>query len=144
MNSHAHVILELPAPKEVSMIWDLNLPASFNSQAFARCTRNRERQSATNTPSYRCCPGYLFSSSASCATLPVHCSSPVLNPVALKVQIPMLKTAPRWQPTDPALANSYTGRRSYCKCSSAAHRRLPASTKIEAGPNSRAWLYGRG
>ena len=32
MNSHAHVILELPAPKEVSMIWDLNLSASFSSQ----------------------------------------------------------------------------------------------------------------
>ena len=91
MNSHAHVILELPAPKEVSMIWDLNLSASFNSQAFSRCTRNRERQSATNTPSYRCCPGSIFCSSASCATLPVHRSSPVLNPVALKVQIPMLK-----------------------------------------------------
>ena len=24
MNSHAHVILELPAPKEVSNFWDLN------------------------------------------------------------------------------------------------------------------------
>ena len=35
MNSHAHVILELPAPKEVSMIWDLNLSASFSSQAFS-------------------------------------------------------------------------------------------------------------
>ena len=23
MNSHAHVILELPAPKEVSLLWDL-------------------------------------------------------------------------------------------------------------------------
>jgi hypothetical protein len=32
MSSHAHVILELPAPKEVSMIWDLNLSASFSSQ----------------------------------------------------------------------------------------------------------------
>ena len=34
MNSHAHVILELPAPKEVSMISDLNLSASFSSQDF--------------------------------------------------------------------------------------------------------------
>ena len=36
MNSHAHVILELPEPKEVSMIWDLNLSASFSSQDFSR------------------------------------------------------------------------------------------------------------
>ena len=34
---------------------------------------------------------FLFSSTASCATLPVHRSSPVLNAVELKVQIPMLK-----------------------------------------------------
>ncbi len=27
MNSHAHVILQLRAPKEVSIIWDLNLSA---------------------------------------------------------------------------------------------------------------------
>ena len=71
MNSHAHVILELPAPKEVSMIWDLNLSASFSSQDFSRFTRSRDRQSATNTPSYRCCPGSLLSSSPSSATLPV-------------------------------------------------------------------------
>ena len=25
MNSHAHAILELPAPKEVSILWDLTL-----------------------------------------------------------------------------------------------------------------------
>ena len=55
MNSHAHVILELPAPKEASMIWDLNLSGSCSSQDFSRFTRSRERQSATNTPSYRCC-----------------------------------------------------------------------------------------
>ena len=91
MNSHAHVTLELPAPKEVSMIWDLNLSASFSSQDFSRFTRSKERQSATNTPSYRCCPGSLLSSSASCATLPVHRSSPALNAVELKFQIPMLK-----------------------------------------------------
>ncbi len=54
-------------------------------------TRSRERQSTTNTPSYRCCPVSILSSSASCATLPVHRSSPALNAVALKVQIPMLK-----------------------------------------------------
>ena len=91
MNSHAHVILELPAPKEASFIWDLNLSAYSSSQDFSRFTRSRERQSATNRPSYRYCPGSLFSSSASCATLPVHRSSPALNAVALKVQIPMLK-----------------------------------------------------
>ena len=34
---------------------------------------------------------FLFSSTASCATLPVHRSSPALNAVELKVQIPMLK-----------------------------------------------------
>ena len=90
MNSHAHVILELPEPKEVSMIWDLNRSASFSSKDFSRCTRRRERQSATNTPSYRCCPGSIFTSSASCVTLPVHRSSPALNAVELKVQIPML------------------------------------------------------
>ena len=50
MNSHAHVILELPAPKEVSIIWDLNLSASFSSQDFSRFTRSRERQSAISTP----------------------------------------------------------------------------------------------
>ena len=44
MNSHAHVILELPAPKEVSMIWDLNLSASFSGQDFSRFTRSRERE----------------------------------------------------------------------------------------------------
>ncbi len=42
MNSHAHVIQELPAPKEVIMIWDLNLSASFSSHAFSRFTRERE------------------------------------------------------------------------------------------------------
>jgi hypothetical protein len=57
---HAHVILELTAPKEVSMIWDLNRSASFSSQDFSSFTRSRDRQSATNTPSYRCCPGSLF------------------------------------------------------------------------------------
>ncbi len=94
MNSHAHVTLELPAPKEVRMIWDLNLSASFSCQNFSRFTKSRDRQSATNTPSYRCCPGslfFLFSSAASCATLPVHRSSPALNAVGLPVQIPMRK-----------------------------------------------------
>ena len=43
MNSHAHVILELPAPKEVSMIWDLNLSASFRGQERQR-ERERERE----------------------------------------------------------------------------------------------------
>jgi hypothetical protein len=41
------------------MIWDLNLAAFFSSQAFSSFTRGRDRQSATNTPSYRCCPGLL-------------------------------------------------------------------------------------
>ncbi len=41
MNSHAHVVLELPAPKEVSMIWDLNLPASFSSQPDRGESRGR-------------------------------------------------------------------------------------------------------
>ena len=38
MNLHAHAILELPAPKEVSMIWDLNLYVSFSKE------RERERE----------------------------------------------------------------------------------------------------
>jgi hypothetical protein len=94
MNSHAHVILELPAPKNVSNFWNLHLSASFSSQGFSRVTRSRDRQSATNTPSYRCCPGFLFSlfsSTASCAILPVHRFSPALNAVALRVQVPMIK-----------------------------------------------------
>ena len=92
MTSHAQAILELPAPKEVSMIWDLNLSASFSSQHFSRFTRSRDRKSATNTPSYRCCPGSLLSSSPRCATPPEHRSSPALNAVTLKVQIPMLQS----------------------------------------------------
>ena len=92
MSSHAHVILEVPAPKEVSSFWDLNLSASFSSQGVSRFTRSRDRQSATNTPSYRCCPGSLLSSSPSCATLPVHHSSPALKPVTLKVQLPMFQS----------------------------------------------------
>ena len=35
---------------------------------------------------------FLFSSKASCATLPVHRSSPALNALELKVQIPMLQS----------------------------------------------------
>ena len=35
---------------------------------------------------------FLFSSTASCATLPVHRSSPALNALELKVQIPMLQS----------------------------------------------------
>ena len=54
-------------------------------------TRSRDRQSASNTPSYQCCPGSLLTSSASCTTLPVERSSPALNAVALKAQIPMLR-----------------------------------------------------
>ncbi len=34
MNSHAQVIVELPASKEGSMIGDLNLSASFCSKDF--------------------------------------------------------------------------------------------------------------
>jgi hypothetical protein len=44
MNSHAHAILELPAPKEVSNFWDLNLSAFFSSQDFSRFTREREER----------------------------------------------------------------------------------------------------
>ncbi len=92
MNSHAHAILEPPAPNEVSNFWDSNLSAAFSGQDFSRFTRSRRRQSATNTPSYRSCPGSLLSSSPSCATLPVHRSSPALKPVTLKVRIPMLQS----------------------------------------------------
>ena len=63
----------------------------MNSHALqdcSRCTRSSERQSATNTPSYRCCPGSLFSSTTSCATLPVHRSSPALNAVEVKSSDP--------------------------------------------------------
>ncbi len=99
MNSHAHVILELPALKEVTMLWDLDLSASFSSQGVSRCPRSRELQSATNTPSYRCCTGslfsFLFSSRASGASLPVYRSSPARKAEELTVQIPMLKTAER-------------------------------------------------
>jgi hypothetical protein len=76
MNSRAHVILELPAPKEVSMILDQNLSAPVSSQDCSRFTMSRKPQSATNTPSYRCSSDSLFSPTASCATLPVHLSSP--------------------------------------------------------------------
>ena len=41
MNSHAHVIVELPAPKEVSMLLDLNLSTSFSSQDASRLERER-------------------------------------------------------------------------------------------------------
>ncbi len=34
MNSHANVILELPAPKEVGIVWDLNLSAFSISHDF--------------------------------------------------------------------------------------------------------------
>ncbi len=43
MSSHAHMILELPAPKQVSNFWDLNLSASFSGQGFSRFTRKRVR-----------------------------------------------------------------------------------------------------
>ncbi len=32
MSSHAHMILELPAANEVSILWDLNLSVSSSSQ----------------------------------------------------------------------------------------------------------------
>ena len=92
MSSHAHVRLELPAPKEVSMLWDLNMSASSSSQDFSRSTRTRDRQSATNTPSLRCCPASLLPSSARCATLPVHRSSPALNSVCLQMQKLMIQS----------------------------------------------------
>ena len=89
MDSHAHVILELPVPKEVRFIWDLNLSGSSSSQDFS--PRSRDHQPATNTPSDRCCPGSLLTSSPSCTPLRVHRPSPALDAVELKVQIPMLK-----------------------------------------------------
>ena len=36
MNSHAHVILELPAPKEVSNFWDLNDRESERDSRFLK------------------------------------------------------------------------------------------------------------
>ena len=92
MNSHAHVILELPAPKEVSMIWDLNLSASFTSQDFhvAPGVGNVSRPPIRRLIDVVPVRFFLFSSKASCATLPVHRSSRALNAVELKVQIPML------------------------------------------------------
>ncbi len=91
MNSYAHLILGLPALKEVSILWDLNLSAFSSSQDISRSTRTRDRQSATNTPSYRCCPGSLLSSSPSCTTLPVHRSNHARNAVECKVLIPRLQ-----------------------------------------------------
>ncbi len=95
MKSHATMIAELPAPKEVSIVWDLNLSASSSSQDVPRLTRIRDRQSATSTPSYRCCPDSSIPSSASCTTLSVHRSSPGINSVELKVQLPTLQTTVR-------------------------------------------------
>ncbi len=96
MNSHSHVILELPAPKEISILWGRNLSAPSSSQECSGLTRSRDRQSSTNTPSYRCCSGSLLTSSASCTTLPVHHSSPAINSVGLKVPIPTLQTTVRY------------------------------------------------
>ena len=122
MNSHALVTLALPAPKEVSMIWDLNLSASSSSQDFSRSTRTRNRQLATNTPSYRCCPGSLLHSLARCATLPVHRSRPALNSVALKVQLPMLRATVRylmtpWEPHRGSLIATIPRTVQNCQCS---------------------------
>jgi hypothetical protein len=106
MNSQAHVILELPAPKEVSMIWDLNLSASFSSQDFSRFTRSMERRSVGHQYAVLSMLSrlslFLFSSTASCATLPVHHSNPALNAVQLKVQNPMLRATEWYFMTPPA------------------------------------------
>jgi hypothetical protein len=60
------MILEMSAPKDVSILWDLNLIASDSSQDFPLFTRSRARQSATNRQSYRCGAGVLLTSSAIC------------------------------------------------------------------------------
>jgi hypothetical protein len=91
------MILELPAPKEVSILWNQNLSASSISQDFSLFTRSRDRQSATNTLSYRCC-SVLFSLhllSASCA-LPLHLGGGrhwfrQNLPLGLKKRLPPLK-----------------------------------------------------
>ena len=44
MNSHAHAILELPAPNEVSMIWDLKLSVSFSGEREREREREREKE----------------------------------------------------------------------------------------------------
>ena len=44
MNSHAHVILELPAAKEVSILWDLNLSVSSRSQDVRERQKERKRE----------------------------------------------------------------------------------------------------
>ena len=44
MNSHAHVILELPAAKEVSILWDLKLSVSSRSQDDREREREREKE----------------------------------------------------------------------------------------------------
>ena len=62
MNSHAHVLFVLLAPKEVNLILDLNLSASSSSHHFSPLTRSSDRQSATNAPSCRYCPGSLLTS----------------------------------------------------------------------------------
>ena len=91
MNSHAHVVLELPAPKEVSMIWDLNLSASFSSQHVSPGVGIVSRPPIRRLIDVVPVRFFRFSSKASCATLPVHRCSRALNAVELKVQILILK-----------------------------------------------------
>ena len=88
----------LPASKEVTHRWDLNLSASFSSQDLAWFTRRRivSRPPIRCLIPYRCCPGcFLFASAASYPTLPVHRSDPAMISM-LKVQIVMLPTAVRY------------------------------------------------
>ncbi len=122
MNSHAPAILELPAPKEVSILWDLNLSAASSSQDYSRSTRTRHRQLATNTPSYRCCPGSLLPSSARCASLPVHRSGPALKSVSLKIEVPMVLTTvwylmKPWAPDRGSLIAPIPRTGQHCQCS---------------------------
>ena len=91
----------LPAPKEVTHRWDLNLSASFSSQDFSWFTRSRivSRPPIRCLIPYRCCPGcFLFASAASYPTLPVHRSGPAMISM-LKVQSVMLPTAVRYLTT---------------------------------------------
>ena len=44
MHSHAHMILELPATNEVSILWDLNLSVFSSSQDERERERERERE----------------------------------------------------------------------------------------------------
>ncbi len=124
MNSQAHVIPEVPAPKEVSLTWDHNLSASSSSQDFF--TFDQEYGSSVGHQYAVLSMLSRFSvhltSSASCTTLPVHRSSCAINSVELKFQIPILQITVRslmtpWAPHRGSLIATIPRTGQNCQCS---------------------------